>query len=61
MTRHIQSIAETVNHGLAIDSTPILYSEGLTFKEKQTKRIQFHVSQSYSFFPPIPAKANKNL
>ena len=59
MTRHIRCIAETLNHGLAIESTPILHSEGLAFEEKQTKRIQFHVSQSYNFFPPIPAKTNE--
>lgn len=50
MTRHIRGIAETLNHGLATESTPIVPSEGLASTEKQTAGIQLQVAQSYSFF-----------
>lgn len=59
MTRQIQRIAETLNHGLATESTPLLQAQGPVFEEKQTRRMRVHVSQSYSFYPPIPAKANQ--
>lgn len=59
MTRQIQGIAETLNHGPATESTPLLQAQGAVFEEKQTRRMQVHVSQSYSFCTPIPAKANQ--
>lgn len=59
MTRHIQCIAETLNHSLATESTPLLQAQGPVFEEKQTRRMQVHLSQSYSFCTPIPAKANQ--
>lgn len=34
MTRQIQGIAETLNHGLATESTPLLQAQGPVFEEK---------------------------
>lgn len=59
MKRQIQRIAETLNHGLATESTPLLQAQSPVFEEKQTRRMQVHVSQSYSFCTPIPAEANQ--
>lgn len=57
MTRHIQCIAETLNHSLPSESAPILHSKDCTLEQKLYNLMFLKVT---AYFPK-PAKANKKI